>query len=186
MREAEAETETYSLGQRPASVTPQSCCCSVMALYNFAGGSLTQLLFITGDIYTSYHIILSPHLPLTSPTSPLHRNCLPINIGLIDQNQGMQRKISFKTHSHSKASIQYIFQANSRDLVLDSSEFSKGHQVVESPQKDKNPLDAIYPHPPLYGLSPGFCRWKYNEYTSLIEKWLWLSQVTWQKSQSYF
>ena len=60
MREAEAETESYSLispGHHPASVTPQSCCCSVMGLYNFAGGSLTQLLFITGDIYT---IILSP------------------------------------------------------------------------------------------------------------------------------
>ena len=52
-----------------------------MALYNLAGGSLTQLLFITRDIYTS-----------SQPG-----NCLAINIGLIDQNLGMRRKIGFKT-----------------------------------------------------------------------------------------
>ena len=64
-----------------------------MALYNFAGGSLTQLLFITGDIYT---IILSPS---SHCTDYIQGNCLPLNIDLIDQNLGMQRKISFKTHS---------------------------------------------------------------------------------------
>ena len=73
-----------------------------MALYNFAGGGVTQLLFITGDIYT---ISLSPS-SLSQHTENIQANCLPINIGLIDQNLGMRRKISFKTHNSTAPKLQ--------------------------------------------------------------------------------
>ena len=110
MREAEAVrhklTVSSAWGSSGPSAAPQSCWCSVMALYNFAGGSLTQLLFITGDIYT---IILSPS---SHCTDYIQGNCLPLNIDLIDQNLGMQRKISFKTHSPQSTVHSYSKQTN--------------------------------------------------------------------------
>ena len=71
---------------------PNSCCCAVTALYNLAGGSLTQLLFITSDIYT-VRLLSLPGWRLQT------WDCLALNIGLIDQNLGMRRKIGFKAPS---------------------------------------------------------------------------------------